>query len=179
MKTLVVITGHPGSGKSSIARELSDMFAIPYLSKDTLKEKMFDSLGTGDKEWSLKASAAAHRIMDEIVANHLAIGQSIIVESNFKAGIDSERFTAILSEHGANCLQILCEADGEVLFKRWVERIEQSQRHEGHVEKISLEQIKSDLAEPYEKLHIPGAFIRIATDDFSTVNAELEKLPLR
>ncbi len=162
---LVIITGHPGSGKSTLARQLSENYQIPFLSKDAIKERIFDDLGSKDKAWSLKVSGASHRIIDDIVANHLHIGQSIIVESNFKRGVDSTRFRELAEKHQAICVQILCKADGKVLFDRWNERLQNGRRHEGHVEAISLEQIKQDLAVPYDALDLPGKLIEIDTTD--------------
>jgi predicted kinase len=49
---VVVVTGPPASGKSTIARELADALAAPLIAKDPIKETLFDSLGTGDPAWS-------------------------------------------------------------------------------------------------------------------------------
>jgi len=165
--TLVVITGHPGSGKSSIGKQLADQSNVPFISKDTLKEYMFDALGTKDKTWSLQVSAAAHRIMDYMIGEELRTGNSVIVESNFKVNIDSERFNRIAKQYDAKLIQIMCEADGKVLFDRWTARITSGQRHQGHVEAIGLEQIKQDLAQPYPPLQLDGELIRLNTTDFS------------
>ena len=37
---LVVVTGPPASGKSSIARDLASALEIPFISKDELKERL-------------------------------------------------------------------------------------------------------------------------------------------
>lgn len=175
--TLVVITGNSGSGKTTLARQLSQTYRIPYLSKDAIKEHIFDALGSQDKAWSRKVSAAAHRIMDDVITQTLGAGGSIIIESNFKPGIDSERFAQMVEQHNASCIQILCHADGDVLFKRWNDRIATGQRHAGHVEEASLEQIKHDLAQPYEPLKLPGRLIQLDTSDLNNIRLpELNRL---
>lgn len=168
-RTLIIITGHPGSGKSKLAAQLSQKYNISYISKNAIKERIFDTLGSKDKTWSLKVSAASHRIMDDFITQELSTGHSVIIESNFKADIDSKRFEKIIKTHEAACIQILCKAAGEVLFKRWNERIAQGSRHEGHVEAVPLEQIKKDLSEPYETLDLPGRLIEIDTTDVSKI----------
>lgn len=165
--TLVIITGHPGSGKTSIAKRLSEQYNVSFISKDALKERMFDALGSDDKQWSLKVSSAAHRIMDDMIGQILQAGNSVIVESNFKPEIDSERFATIVDTCKVKCVQILCHADGVILFNRWNERISNEERHEGHVEEVSLEQIKQDLSVPYSPLNLPGSLIKLDTSDFS------------
>ena len=45
---LVVVTGLPGSGKTTIAGPLAAELGWPLLGKDTIKEALFDALGTGD-----------------------------------------------------------------------------------------------------------------------------------
>jgi predicted kinase len=161
--TLIVITGHPGSGKTTLAKNLANKYGIVYVSKDALKERIFDGLGSSDKEWSLKVSGVSHRIMDDIVRQELRAGHSVIVESNFKPSPDSERFSALINEANAACVQILCTASGEELFKRWNERIKNGSRHEGHIEAISLDDIRRDLSLPYEPLQLPGRLITIDT----------------
>lgn len=176
---LIVLTGHPGSGKTSIAKALSDRYSIPFISKDTLKECMFDTLGSSDKQWSLKVSAAAHRIMDKMIENHLDIDSSIIVESNFKPEIDSERFAEIVKRYNAECLQLLCIASPEVLYERWVRRIEAAKRHKGHVEAIDLDEIRENFKEEFPSLQLPGDLIELDTTDFTNIEKTLEDLPLR
>lgn len=163
--TLVVITGHPGSGKTTLAKALASKYNSAFISKDALKERIFDGLGSRDKEWSLKVSGVAHRIMDDMIRQELAVGHSVIVESNFKPELDSERFSNIAQESGAACVQILCRASGDVLFERWNKRIAAGERHEGHVEAISLEEIRHDLSLPYEPLQLPGRLVEVDTTD--------------
>lgn len=152
------------------------MLGIAYLSKDALKDRIFDGLGHHDKAWSHKVSATSHRIMDDFVKQELGLGRSVIVESNFKQEIDSERFANILKEHRADCLQILCEADGTLLFERWNSRIASGERHAGHVEEVSLEDLRKDFLNPYKPLELPGTLIRLDTSDFSIIPPNLEEI---
>ncbi len=43
------MTGPPASGKSTIARDLALELRSPFLSKDELKERLYEVLGSGDE----------------------------------------------------------------------------------------------------------------------------------
>lgn len=45
MKGFVLVGGWPGSGKTTLSRALASDLAIPYLSKDDVKEALMDALG--------------------------------------------------------------------------------------------------------------------------------------
>src|SRR5687767_10053733 len=68
---IIIISGAPATGKTTLGKKLSAKYNIPFISKDALKERIFDNLGWSDKAWSLKVSAASHRIMDYFIAEEL------------------------------------------------------------------------------------------------------------
>jgi predicted kinase len=46
---LIVITGLPGTGKTTLGRKLAEELALPFISKDDIKELLFDGLGWEDR----------------------------------------------------------------------------------------------------------------------------------
>lgn len=55
----VLVTGVPGSGKTSLATALSAALGLPLLSKDVVKETLFDALVVRDRDWSVRLGNAA------------------------------------------------------------------------------------------------------------------------
>ena len=60
---VVLVTGVPGSGKTSVARALSVELGLPLLSLDAIKETLFDALGVRGRDWSLQVRRAALQVM--------------------------------------------------------------------------------------------------------------------
>jgi predicted kinase len=167
---LILVTGLPGAGKTSVGRTLSERLKIPFLSKDAFKERIFDTLGWKDKAWSLRVSEASHRILDYIVEEELKAGHSLIIESNFKPEIDSARFRAIQHRFGVVGVQVLCWAERDILFERYSAH-HQTNRHPGHIESATPEEQRRDLALGKGKpLQIGGPVIELDTTDFAKVD---------
>jgi len=41
---LIVVTGMPSSGKTTVAEDLSRRLQLPLIAKDTIKESLYDTL---------------------------------------------------------------------------------------------------------------------------------------
>ncbi|MFH1086015.1 MAG: AAA family ATPase [Chloroflexota bacterium] len=67
---LVLVTGPPASGKTRLAQAIAAALGLPLITKDGLKETLFDTLATGDRAWSGRLGAA-FRLMYHIVEAEL------------------------------------------------------------------------------------------------------------
>jgi predicted kinase len=81
--TVVLITGHPASGKTTLARYLSKQMGLPTLCKDDIKEILYDTLGWSTVAWSNKLSIATWSLLYHQVEILLEAHIDHIVESNF------------------------------------------------------------------------------------------------
>lgn len=170
---LVVVTGPPASGKSSIARELAEELRIPFLSKDELKERLYEELGSGDDvEEAIERSATA--IVYSVARSNLRVGVSVLVESNF----DSESDTAPLRALDARTVQVHCGGEPDALVRNFAERSASGNRHPGHDDDPQdagelRRKIESGLWDP---LDLPGELIRV---DASQGQVDVESIASR
>ncbi|MDP6369585.1 MAG: hypothetical protein QF615_08250, partial [Planctomycetota bacterium] len=56
--TLILVSGAAATGKTTVANLLSAGLRIPVISKDAIKESLFESLGWNNREWSRKVGFA-------------------------------------------------------------------------------------------------------------------------
>lgn len=84
--------------------------------------------------------------MDYVLDEILRTGQFVIVESNFKADLDAPRFARLRVERGVTLIEVLCWAQGDVIFERYKPRIDSGDRHPGHAEVGSLDVVRAGLA---------------------------------
>jgi predicted kinase len=82
----MLISGLPGTGKSTLARLLAQRYALPLICKDTIKEPLFDVIGAADRAASRRLSDASFAAMFALARDCLRAGSDLILEGNFRPG---------------------------------------------------------------------------------------------
>ena len=80
---VIIITGYPGAGKTTLGKSLSERFGVPFVSKDEIKEILFDSLGWKDREWSMKLGATSYELMFYFAKKIVETNKPFILETYF------------------------------------------------------------------------------------------------
>lgn len=84
---LVIVSGAPGSGKTTLARRLSGDPRLPLLSKDALKEVLADAMRTPpDVPASMRLGDGAYAVLHLTVAAPLEAESGVVMESNSRRG---------------------------------------------------------------------------------------------
>lgn len=122
MKRAVLVNGVPASGKSTVARLVSDRFGWPLLALDAIKEPFFAELGIGDREYNRKLGRAAYAAIFNAIAG-FPDGQTVIVEAWF--GFQPpEVLAGHLARGGVGeTLELWCHAPPEVVGRRYADRV--------------------------------------------------------
>ncbi len=168
---LIIITGHPATGKTTLGRKLSEYLKIPVLCRDDIKESLFDSLGYDDREWSRKMGGASFDLLYQLTETMLKVNAPVIVETFFHGQIDRERFLKLKQKYDYLPIEINCKATENVRAKRFIERNENGNRHPGHVDHNNyMNMSMGKLKEEKTSLDLGGKFFEIDTTDFNNVD---------
>jgi predicted kinase len=130
-KHLIVIDGSPATGKTKLANDLSQKLSLAFVSKDTIKELLFDHLGTGNLKWSKKLGAASFELL-WWVTPQLLQHTDVIIETHFNGEFSPPRIKEIARQAGAKMLLIHLTAEVNTRIERCIKRVKSGERHKGH-----------------------------------------------
>ncbi len=139
----MVVSGLPGSGKTTLARLLAPVLNLPLIDKDDILETLFTVKGTGDSAWR----RALSRESDVVVRRDASASQGAVVVSFWHLpGMpeDSGTPTGWLRSARHRLVHVRCVCDTE----RAAARFHQRRRHPGHRDgDSSFEQVLAGLRE--------------------------------
>jgi predicted kinase len=169
--TIIIVTGRPAAGKSTVAKWLSQELKLPFVSKDSIREELFDRLGWEDRKWAQELGKASVDMMFYFAKAELEVGHSIIMDNSFYPSVSNPRFQALKERYHAESIQIVCDSDRETLFQRFRSRAHSGDRHPGHGDQEVLKELYANLANSSSSmLEIGGAVIEVDTTDFAKVD---------
>jgi len=168
---LIIVTGRPAAGKSAIAQWLAEELKVPWVSKDSVREVLFEQLGWQDRPWAQKLGIASLELMFYFAQAQFQSGGSLILDNAFDPTPSTLRFQALQQQYNLNIIQIICNSDKDTLFERFVARSQSGQRHPGHGDEAVLDSLRRHLAqERSPQMELEGAVINVDTTDFSKID---------
>jgi predicted kinase len=123
---LVLVSGPPAAGKSTLAVPLAAELGFALLAKDRIKETLHDALGfDADLVWSRRLGAATMELVWALAADSPAA----VLEANFWSDhpLTGERARAL----GARTVEVHCSCPIEECLRRYQARA--TSRHSVHV----------------------------------------------
>jgi len=132
---LVVIHGAPGVGKTTLCRELARRVKLPALSKDHIKEDLlYARLEQSDRAFSRIEGEVAVMMLYAFADTFLKKGRSVIIENAFYAEVSRDDMRHVIEKNNAKFLEIFCYVDEAIRVERFARRVENGERHPGHLD---------------------------------------------
>lgn len=171
---LIIVGGSVATGKTSISKALAEATGIRRVSKDEIKEALFDVGGYFDRPWSKEVGNIAWPVFKRLIEMYLERGESVIGDAVFNWPEDGEWLQELADRHGADFVQIWLTADPQVARARFLERAN-SVRHCGHCD--ALECVMDEFDQKYfNRSFIPHPIsartLVVETTDMGSVNHE-------
>lgn len=167
--TLLIISGPPATGKTEIANALETQLGWPVVSKDRIKEQLFDERGVGDITWSRALGKESYNIVMQQARECMFHQKSFILEGNF-SGETADALHVSAKAHGYTMLSIRCDAPDAVILHRIQERWENGKRHRGHNDNLILKEIENGRGWGDERKGVSSDFVLKLNDDKSLEN---------
>lgn len=129
---LIIITGPPCTGKTTLGRWLANELGFPLFYKDQFKEILFDHLESPNLETKRAFGRASFVCLQEIISVLLSSGIHHIIEANYTGPNACVYFTDLETSSNVKLCEIHLHCDGEVLIERFLERSRSGEIHPGH-----------------------------------------------
>lgn len=186
----ILVTGIPAAGKSTMAEAMSERLKLPVISKDTIKELLFDYVGFQSRSEKVNLGIASMEIMYYFAGQLMKAGQPFILENNFEYSSE-HGIKNLLEKYQYSALTITLTGDYKVIYQRFLERESSPDRHRGHVvndcypekkennlkalnaKTISYENFVHGIEQRgFDAFWVGDKQMKVDTTDFSNINME-------
>jgi predicted kinase len=142
---IVLVSGPPASGKTTVGRPLAERLGFALLTKDDIKETLF----------SRRIGAAAMELLWALAPHCPAV----VLEANFRTQSQYERnqVARLLAE--ADIVEVYCRIPREEASRRFAERAREERHHPAHV----LAEMAPDRMAEYEEPFALSSTIEVDT----------------
>ncbi len=113
MAVLFLMVGFPGAGKTTTSRLIAKLTGAVHIWADNERRKMF-----GDPTHSLPESKALYAHLNNLAAELLGQGKSVIFDTNFNFRRDRDHLRAIACAAGADTRIIWIQVDKSLALDR-------------------------------------------------------------
>ena len=182
----VLIAGLPATGKTTLSEYLSRRLDLPVISKDRIKELLYDTVGFAGRQEKVRLGVAAMDILYYMARQLMERNLPFILENNFE-DVSRPGLAALLEEFSYQPVTVMLTGDYLTLYNRFLLRNGSPERHRGHVVNsrypetnpgeetgyLSYDDFVSGFtARGMDRFSVGGFRIEVDTTDFSKVDLE-------
>jgi len=173
---IIVITGYLAAGKSTFARQLSNVLHVPCIIKDTFKSELSASIEITNREESSRFSAVTFDAMMYVVERLIETGGSIIIEGNFvpygiKKTDEAGVIKALADKYDCRLLTYKFVGNTRILYERFIKRDILPERGQANMMFYKPSYNEFDIwCHDLDEFSIGGKTIEIDTSYFNSID---------
>lgn len=156
-RKLIIVCGLPGSGKTTLAKKLSEKMGVACLHKDSIKESLYDIFEMKTLEDSKRLGTQSIKLLFKLTEEQLTQGVDLILEAPFNFPEDYKIFNEWQLKYRIDLYSVICSINS----KTREGRISNRPRHKAHHDDERgdfLMNVKCNYKD------IPGKQVRVITD---------------
>jgi hypothetical protein len=139
---VVLVSGQPASGKTTLARLLARHLDLPIVSRDAITEALADTLGRPSRDLVGPSFAVFWRVLSEQVDASLgAVG-----ETNLHRGVSEPAVQCLATR--ADVRLVFCMTSQDVSIRRFIDRFERGERHWCFDDGQRVERLRAGTSDP-------------------------------
>lgn len=161
---LIVVTGPPASGKTTLARILADKINCPLISRDELKEGLINTLSVPHSQLDKSVDLHVYDTFFEIINLLISKKISLIVDAAFQNKLWKPKLLDLLDE--AEIKIIICKTNLDLIKYRFADRLSNNsdrERYHGDQSLNSSKEQFSELTENYKPVNINAPTLQVDT----------------
>jgi tRNA uridine 5-carbamoylmethylation protein Kti12 len=173
---LLVVTGRPGSGKTTFSRELGKQLFLPVISRDDIKEGYVHTFGKRHSELPEDTNKIVTELFFETITLLLSANVSLIAEAAFQHKLWESQLNLLKKK--TKMFMLICKVeDDRIALERFVNRsLDNPLREYFHGDKVGLAEkgVKLEVS-PYDEPHLDIPTLHIdTTGDYNPSIDELK-----